>query len=168
MSYAAGPRQLSLILQVAIKLLPRGDFIAGFKTYVQREIMHQGSLKHPFIVALKEARSQALVSQSLPIVPWRKLPTSPPSAHPHSLVHAIQVFLTPTHLAIVMEYARGGDLLRYTLKHYPAAQQEDQARWIFQQLVIGLDYCHKMVRYCTLVPPLDLGRQHGSSLMRHT
>ena len=47
----------TLFGQVAIKLLPRGEFIAGFKTYVQREIMHQGSLKHPFIVALKEVNS---------------------------------------------------------------------------------------------------------------
>lgn len=46
-----------------------------------------------------------------------------------------------------MEFARGGDLLRYTLRHYPVPQQEDQARWIFQQLVIGLDYCHKMVSH---------------------
>ena len=60
------------------------------------------------------------------------------------------MFLTPTHIAIVMEYARGGDLLRYTLKHYPAPQQEDQARWIFQQLVIGLDYCHKMVSWLSM------------------
>lgn len=28
---------------------------------------------------------------------------------------------------------------------------EDEARWFFQQLVIGLDYCHQMVlNYCTL------------------
>ena len=41
-------------LQVAIKLLPRGEHITQLKLYVKREILHQGSLKHPFIVALKE------------------------------------------------------------------------------------------------------------------
>lgn len=41
---------------VAIKLLPRGNFIKNFKTYVKREILHQSSLKHPFIVSLREVR----------------------------------------------------------------------------------------------------------------
>jgi serine/threonine protein kinase len=40
--------------EVAIKLLPRGTFIKNFKTYVKREILHQSSLKHPFIVSLRE------------------------------------------------------------------------------------------------------------------
>ncbi|KAL6779047.1 SNRK2E [Auxenochlorella protothecoides x Auxenochlorella symbiontica] len=92
---------------VAIKLLPRGDFIATFKTYVMREIMHQGSLWHPHVVALRE------------------------------------VFTTPQYLAIAMEYAAGGDLFRH-LRHERPAQRlpEAEARRVFQQLVIGLDYCH--------------------------
>jgi hypothetical protein len=28
--------------------------VKNFKTYVKREIVHQSSLKHPFIVSLKE------------------------------------------------------------------------------------------------------------------
>lgn len=57
-----------------------------------------------------------------------------------------QVFLTQKHLAIVMEYARGGDLFNYTMRHGPHARLvEQQARWIFQQLIIGLDYCHRRV-----------------------
>ena len=39
---------------VAIKLLRRGDFIKIFRTYVKREIVHQSSLKHPFIIGLRE------------------------------------------------------------------------------------------------------------------
>ena len=58
-----------------------------------------------------------------------------------------QFFLTPTHLAIAMEYAPGGDLFNYTLGHRPHGRlAEQQARWIFQQLIIGLDYCHRRVR----------------------
>ena len=56
------------------------------------------------------------------------------------------MFLTPTHLAIAMEYAQGGDLFNYTLGHRPHGRlAEQQARWIFQQLIIGLDYCHRRV-----------------------
>jgi serine/threonine protein kinase len=58
-----------------------------------------------------------------------------------------QVFLTASHLAIAMEYAQGGDLFNYTLGHRPHGRlAEQQARWIFQQLIIGLDYCHRRVR----------------------
>ena len=60
----------------------------------------------------------------------------------------MQVFLTPTHLAIAMEFAPGGDLFRYVLRHQPVCRlSESKAQWIFQQLVIGLDYCHRRVRY---------------------
>lgn len=62
-----------------------------------------------------------------------------------------QVFLTPTHLALAMEYAPNGDLYHYVSNHRP--QQwllEDHARYYFQQLIIGLDYCHRKV--CTLGP----------------
>ncbi|KAK9795493.1 hypothetical protein WJX73_006956 [Symbiochloris irregularis] len=63
----------------------------------------------------------------------------------HPLIVSIQeVFLTKSHLAIVMEYARGGDLFNYTMRHGPHGRLiEQQARWIFQQLIIGLDYCHR-------------------------
>lgn len=62
-------------------------------------------------------------------------------------ISCLQVFLTPTHLAIAMEYAQGGDLFNYTLGHRPHGRlAEQQARWIFQQLIIGLDYCHRRVK----------------------
>lgn len=94
-------------LEVAIKLLPRGDIVKSYKTYVKREIENQSRLRHPLIITIKE------------------------------------VFLTPGHLAIAMEYAQGGDLFNYTLGHRPMGRlAEQQARWIFQQLIIGLDYCH--------------------------
>lgn len=57
-----------------------------------------------------------------------------------------QVFLTPTDLALVMEYAPGGDLYQHVVRRDPCPWlPEDQARWIFQQLLIGLDYCHRKV-----------------------
>ena len=43
-------------MEVAIKLLPRGDFIKIFKVYIKREILHQSTLRHPFIIAIKQAR----------------------------------------------------------------------------------------------------------------
>ena len=107
--------------EIAIKLLPRGDFVRpshlapalaclapacplttfrqaatggwhtgfswhavtcfgwsqvkNFKTYVKREIVHQSSLKHPFIVSLKEVRLGEL---TLRLATWhRPLPSMP-------------------------------------------------------------------------------------------
>ena len=55
---------------------------------------------------------------------------------------AAQVFLTPTHLVLAMEYAAGGDLFKHvaTRRSLP----EEEARWFFQQLLVGVDYCHRM------------------------
>lgn len=67
--------------------------------------------------------------------------------HPH-IIQLIEVFLTPTHLAIVMEYAPGGDMYQYVLQRRGLA--EFDALWFFQQVVIAVDYCHKMV-LCVMV-----------------
>ncbi len=71
----------------------------------------------------------------------------------YTRVHTTQVFLTSTHLAIAMEFAPGGDLFKYVTERNPHGKlREDQARWVFQQLVIGLDYCHRRVwRFFVLV-----------------
>ncbi len=59
-------------------------------------------------------------------------------------LYSAQVFLTPQYLGIAMEFAPGGDMFEYVVKKN--GLREDEARWFFQQLVVGLDYCHKMVR----------------------
>ena len=60
----------------------------------------------------------------------------------HHVVQFKGVFLTQHHLAIIMEYAPGGDLMGYIREH--RGVPEALARWFFQQLIIGLDYCHRM------------------------
>jgi serine/threonine-protein kinase SRK2 len=57
----------------------------------------------------------------------------------------LQVFLTPEYLAITMEYASGGDL--FSLVGRSKGLSEADARWYFQQLVVSIDYCHRMVRH---------------------
>ncbi|XP_071730845.1 serine/threonine-protein kinase SAPK3-like [Rutidosis leptorrhynchoides] len=61
--------------------------------------------------------------------------------HPN-IIRFKEVFLTPTHLAIVMEYAAGGELF---VKICSAGRfSEDEARFFFQQLISGVSYCHLM------------------------
>lgn len=56
-----------------------------------------------------------------------------------------QVFLTDTHLVLAMEYAAGGDLAGYSTARQGLPEVE--ARYFFQQIILALDYCHRMVRF---------------------
>ncbi|CAA6658856.1 unnamed protein product [Spirodela intermedia] len=59
-----------------------------------------------------------------------------------SLKHPHIVLVTPTHLAIVMEYAAGGELFERICNS--GRFSEDEARFFFQQLISGVSYCHSM------------------------
>jgi serine/threonine protein kinase len=70
------------------------------------------------------------------------------AAHPH-IVRFQEVFLTPRHLAIVMEYAPGGDMFEYVLRHRvpgpgPTGLAEADARHFFQQLVCSVEFAHEL------------------------
>ena len=55
--------------------------------------------------------------------------------HPN-IIRFVEVLLTPTHLAIVMEYAAGGELFDRICGK--GRFHEDEARFFFQQLISGL------------------------------
>ena len=57
--------------------------------------------------------------------------------------HRLQVFLTSQHLSIAMEYAAGGDMFEYVVRK--GGLRESEARWFFQQLIVAVDYIHRMV-----------------------
>ncbi|XLS68979.1 hypothetical protein HN51_020002 [Arachis hypogaea] len=61
--------------------------------------------------------------------------------HPN-IVRFKEVILTPTHLAIVMEYASGGELFERICN--AGRFSEDEARFFFQQFICGVSYCHAM------------------------
>ena len=95
------------------------------------------------------------------------------AGHPH-IVRFQEVFLTPRYLAIVMEYASGGDMFEYVLAHRehvavasaggagggaagactsaPPRQQQTVARGLpepvarafFQELVVAMQFCHEL------------------------
>ena len=59
------------------------------------------------------------------------------------------MFLTPEYLAIAMEYATDGDMFQLVVRQ--RGLLEGDARWHFQQLIVAVDYCHRMVR-CARLP----------------
>lgn len=70
--------------------------------------------------------------------------------HPH-IIKLYQVISTPTDIFMVMEYVSGGELFDYIVKH--SKLKESEARRFFQQIISGVDYCHRhMVVHRDLKP----------------
>ena len=60
--------------------------------------------------------------------------------HPH-IIKLYQVISSATEFYMVMEYVPGGELFEYIVKK--GKLDEIEAKKIFQQLVSGIDYCHR-------------------------
>ncbi|GMH38050.1 hypothetical protein BSKO_05934 [Bryopsis sp. KO-2023] len=60
--------------------------------------------------------------------------------HPH-VVNFKGVFVSNTHLCIVMNFVEGGTLRQHVKDR--GCLKEDWARWFFQQLIIAVEYCHR-------------------------
>lgn len=70
--------------------------------------------------------------------------------HPH-IIKLYQVISTPTDIFMIMEYVSGRELFSYIVKH--GKLKESEARRFFQQIISGVDYCHRhMVVHRDLKP----------------
>ncbi|KAK6179266.1 hypothetical protein SNE40_011669 [Patella caerulea] len=80
--------------------------------------------------------------------------------HPH-IIKLYQVMSTPTDIFMVMEFVAGGELFDYIVKH--GRLKEVEARRFFQQIISGINYCHKhMVVHRDLKPENLLLDSFGS------
>ncbi|KAM0012704.1 putative protein kinase CAMK-OST1L family [Helianthus debilis subsp. tardiflorus] len=82
--------------------------------------------------------------------------------HPN-IIRFKEVLLTETHLAIVMEYANGGELFDRICT--AGRFSEDEARFYFRQLISGVSYCHSM-QICHRDLKLENTLLHESSTTR--
>ncbi|XP_024367043.1 SNF1-related protein kinase catalytic subunit alpha KIN10 isoform X3 [Physcomitrium patens] len=70
--------------------------------------------------------------------------------HPH-IIRLYEVIETPTDIFVVMEYVKSGELFDYIVEKQRLG--EDEARRFFQQIVSGVEYCHRnMVVHRDLKP----------------
>eukprot|EP01050_Picozoa_sp_SAG11_P004777 SAG11_NODE_314_length_10874_cov_12.170302_5_plen_526_part_00 len=70
--------------------------------------------------------------------------------HPH-IIRLYEVIDTPTDIFVVMEYVSEGELFDYIVEK--GRLSEDDGRKFFQQIVSGIDYCHRhMVVHRDLKP----------------
>lgn len=82
---------------------------------VQREIINHRSLRHPNIIRFKEVNDYAIRDTAVLIrvsVLGSSCGMMQRGCLSVCLSAVLQVILTPTHLAIVMEYASGGELFQ--------------------------------------------------------
>lgn len=61
--------------------------------------------------------------------------------HPH-IISLEEIFVTDEHLVLVTEFADQGDLFSY-IKH-KGGLDEGESRWLFQQIILAVDFCHRM------------------------
>ncbi|KAL2941891.1 SNF1-related protein kinase catalytic subunit alpha KIN10 [Bienertia sinuspersici] len=70
--------------------------------------------------------------------------------HPH-IIRLYEVIETPSDIYVVMEYVKSGELFDYIVEK--GRLQEDEARMFFQQIISGVEYCHRnMVVHRDLKP----------------
>eukprot|EP00245_Coleochaete_scutata_P001531 TRINITY_DN11908_c0_g1_i1.p1 TRINITY_DN11908_c0_g1~~TRINITY_DN11908_c0_g1_i1.p1 ORF type:complete len:559 (+),score=106.05 TRINITY_DN11908_c0_g1_i1:66-1679(+) len=70
--------------------------------------------------------------------------------HPH-IIRLYEVIETPSDIYVVMEYVKSGELFDYIVEK--GRLLEDEARRFFQQIVSGVEYCHRnMVVHRDLKP----------------
>lgn len=60
--------------------------------------------------------------------------------HPH-IVRLFEVIDTPAKVYVVMEYMNSGEVFYYLTEK--GKLHEDEARRLFQQIISGVDYCHR-------------------------
>lgn len=60
--------------------------------------------------------------------------------HPH-IIRLYEVIETPTDVFVVTEYSSGGELFDYIVERGRLAESE--ARRFFQQIIAGVEYCHR-------------------------
>ncbi|XP_020597394.1 SNF1-related protein kinase catalytic subunit alpha KIN10-like [Phalaenopsis equestris] len=70
--------------------------------------------------------------------------------HPH-IIRLYEVIETQSDIYVVMEYVKSGELFDYIVEK--GRLQEDEARRFFQQIISGVEYCHRnMVVHRDLKP----------------
>eukprot|EP00282_Hemiselmis_andersenii_P023070 CAMPEP_0172017050 /NCGR_PEP_ID=MMETSP1041-20130122/11354_1 /TAXON_ID=464988 /ORGANISM="Hemiselmis andersenii, Strain CCMP439" /LENGTH=412 /DNA_ID=CAMNT_0012672047 /DNA_START=86 /DNA_END=1321 /DNA_ORIENTATION=- len=101
-------------------------------------------------VAIKVLNKKKVQALDMNDKVWREINVLKLFSHPH-IIRLYEVIDTPTDIYVVMEYVSGGELFDYIVAK--GRLSEDEARRFFQQIVGGVEYCHKyMVVHRDLKP----------------
>eukprot|EP00729_Bicosta_minor_P007084 gene7084-31884_t len=102
------------------------------------------------VVAVKILNREAVKEMDMVAKIKREIQVLKLFHHPH-IIKLYQVIKSPTDVFLMMEHIEGGELFEYILEHGKLA--EPKARRFFQQIISGVDYCHRhMVVHRDLKP----------------
>ncbi|EPS67062.1 hypothetical protein M569_07713, partial [Genlisea aurea] len=101
-------------------------------------------------VAIKILNKRKMKSRDMEEKVRREIKICQLFVHPH-VIRIYEVVETPMDIYVVMEYVTRGELFDYIVEK--GRLQEDEARQFFQQIVSGVNYCHRnMVVHRDLKP----------------
>eukprot|EP00291_Cryptomonas_curvata_P013600 CAMPEP_0172188732 /NCGR_PEP_ID=MMETSP1050-20130122/22114_1 /TAXON_ID=233186 /ORGANISM="Cryptomonas curvata, Strain CCAP979/52" /LENGTH=387 /DNA_ID=CAMNT_0012863313 /DNA_START=248 /DNA_END=1407 /DNA_ORIENTATION=+ len=101
-------------------------------------------------VAIKVLNKKKVQALDMNDKVWREINVLKLFSHPH-IIRLYEVMDTPTDIYVVMEYVSGGELFDHIVAK--GRLSEDEARRFFQQIIAGVEYCHKnMVVHRDLKP----------------
>ncbi|KAG5490352.1 hypothetical protein JKF63_00472 [Porcisia hertigi] len=90
-------------------------------------------------VAIKILNRQKLKSANMDKKIYREIEILQLFSHPN-ICRLYEVISTPTDMYLIMEYVEGGELYDYIVQK--GRVRESEARYIFQQIVCAIEYCH--------------------------
>ncbi|KAL4434192.1 hypothetical protein ABPG75_000633 [Micractinium tetrahymenae] len=125
---------------------PVPDPLAGHPRYRKIKDINKGSFGFVVLAENLETREQVAIkftrvdSDSDVKHAHREIMNHQRLLHPH-VVQLKEVFAAKPFLALVMEFVPNGDMFQYVVSR--RGLPESEARWFFQQLMLGMDYCHR-------------------------
>mmetsp|Transcript_34719 Transcript_34719/g.54227 ORF Transcript_34719/g.54227 Transcript_34719/m.54227 type:complete len:498 (+) Transcript_34719:68-1561(+) len=93
-------------------------------------------------VAIKVLNKKKVQALDMNDKVWREINVLKLFSHPH-IIRLYEVIDTPTDIYVVMEYVSGGELFDYIVAK--GRLSEEEARRFFQQIIAGVEYCHKFM-----------------------
>lgn len=112
------------------RFLGQGNFA---KVYYARD------MKSNHNVAIKVIDKEKILKVGLDIQIKREISAMKMLRHANVL-QVYEVMASKTNIYMVLEYAKGGELFKKVAK---GRLKEDIARWVFQQLISAVDFCHR-------------------------
>lgn len=111
-------------------------------------------------VAVKILNRQKIRQQQMEEKLKREIKILKMCLHPH-IIRLYEVIETTTDVYVITEYSSGGELFDYIVERGRLAEAE--ARRFFQQIISGVEYCHKhMIAHRDLKPENLLLDEHSS------
>lgn len=110
----------------------------GTGTFGKVKLAHHQVTGHK--VAVKILNRRKLIKQDVVDKIRREIQNMKLIRHPH-IINLYQVISSPTEFYMIIEYVSGGELFDYIVQK--GRCDEKESRKLFQQIISGVDYCHR-------------------------